>query len=75
MSTVTAWSASARRKLDPDHPAYAESNPRRVNGQWYMTRECECGTIYTKPMEQFEAVSWDDRGVLAGICDTCSQEH
>lgn len=74
MNHVVAWSAAARKELQPEHPAYADNNPHMVRGVWHMTRECEhCGVVYTKPMELFETVSWDTRGILSGLCDSCAR--
>ena len=67
---AVTWSAAAERKQERNHPAHIDRHVyRNARGVWMIVRECEvCGSICTREMEQFEPISWDQRGVVSGLC-------
>jgi hypothetical protein len=72
---AVTWSDAAERKQLRNHPAHVDNHVRKVRGVWMIARECEwCGKTYSYPMDDFEVIGIDDRGIVGGICDPCQKK-
>jgi len=73
---AVTWSVAAERKQLRNHPAHVDNHVQKKGDKWYITRECEwCGKTYSYPMDTFEIIGIDSRGIVTGICSDHEEDR